>query len=81
MTEAFITPKVLRWARKRKHLSLAQAAQKAGVSVKAFTDWEHGTSRPEFSQARELARMLDIPFGYLWMSTAPNFWQRFRWWR
>lgn len=63
--EAFITPSVLKWAINR-----------AGVSVdsihKKADKWVSGEARPTFPQAIELAKKLQIPFGYLWLKEPPH---------
>ena len=69
--EAYVTPKVLRWARERDHLSAEQLAKHFKVSPSRVEDWEQGVSRPTFRQAERLAQHLNVPFGYLFLSQPP----------
>lgn len=71
-TEAFITPEILRWARERDQLSTEKAAQRANVKPDRLQAWEKGTARPTFRQAQTLAQRLNIPFGYLFLSSPPE---------
>ena len=70
--EAFVTPEVLRWARKRAHLTQEQLAKKINGNPATLSLWEKGDKRPTFRQAEALARKLQIPFGYLFLSTHPE---------
>ncbi|MEE9247942.1 MAG: ImmA/IrrE family metallo-endopeptidase [Dehalococcoidia bacterium] len=70
MTTAFITPDMVRWARRRSFDSPDVAAQQ--LNFPKLKDWENGDARPTFRQAQSLARKLRIPFGYLFLSTPPE---------
>lgn len=63
--EALITPGVLEWAIKR-----------AGVSVESIhkraAQWISGEAKPTFKQAMDIAKKLQIPFGYLWLKEPPK---------
>lgn len=73
MVEAFITPRILTWARERLHYdSLSEAAQKLGVSVEKLTAWESGDERPSLRQAHDIAKKLRVPLGYLYLSAPPD---------
>lgn len=74
MSRAMINPSLLRWARERVGFSPAQVAQKMGVKEVIFFEWEKedGRSRPTFKQAQNLANLLRIPFGYLFLSAPPQ---------
>ncbi len=72
MTEAFITPRLVRWARERHHLSLVEAAEKLHIGIDRLEAWENGKGRPTIRQAQELARRLRVPFGYLYLSSPPE---------
>jgi transcriptional regulator with XRE-family HTH domain len=72
VAEAFITPHLLRWARKRDGLSPEHAAKRIGEKLERFTSWEAGNARPTFDQARQLADILHVPFGYLFLSQPPK---------
>ena len=72
MTEAFITPSVVNWARRRIHLTVDEAAQKLHIEPEVLAAWESGSLRPDMSQAEDLAQKLHIPFGYLFLSNPPT---------
>ncbi|WP_314300613.1 ImmA/IrrE family metallo-endopeptidase [Campylobacter showae] len=63
--EAFITPSVLEWAIKRAGVSAESIHKKA-------EQWVSGKARPTFKQAVDLAKTLQIPFGYLWLKEPPK---------
>lgn len=63
--EAFITPSVLEWAIKRAGVSVESIHKKA-------EQWVSGKARPTFKQAVDIAKTLQIPFGYLWLKEPPK---------
>jgi Zn-dependent peptidase ImmA (M78 family)/DNA-binding XRE family transcriptional regulator len=69
---ALITPSVLRWARQRAQLDPERLAQKTHVKADKLLRWEQGDEKPTFKQAQELARILNIPFGYLFLPHPPQ---------
>lgn len=71
-TEAIISPQVIRWARDRINLTPEKLAKSTQTDATKVREWEIGTSRPTYNQARELARVLRIPFAYLYLSTPPR---------
>jgi len=73
MTQAKINPTILRWARNRLQLTEEEVARKVGLKEKPerVRAWEQGESLPTFRQAQKLARVLHIPFGYLFLSQPP----------
>src|SRR4030065_86074 len=72
--EAFVTPHLLKWARDRWDYSIEAVAKKINVNPSQLEAWEKGDSkaRPTFRQARDLAKKLNIPFGYLFLSEPPR---------
>ena len=72
MSEALVTPELLRWARERSHLNPHRAANKIKVSPERLMSWEKGEARPSFAKARELAQKFNVPFGYLFLSSPPK---------
>lgn len=72
MTEALITPELIKWARERYDLTADTVSAKINVAVNVFSDWEKGDARPTFRQAQNLAQKLNIPFGYLFLSIPPS---------
>lgn len=73
MTQAKINPAILRWARNRLQLTEEEVAKKVGLKEKPerVRAWEQGECLPTFRQAQKLARVLRIPFGYLFLSQPP----------
>lgn len=67
-----ITPEVATWARERIGASLSQIAEGVGVDTDTLASWEADKSEPTFRQAQQLAHVLKIPFGYLFLSTPPS---------
>jgi transcriptional regulator with XRE-family HTH domain len=47
-------------ARKQKRLTQEGAAQKIGVSVRTYSDWERGISLPRPSNLTEIERVLEV---------------------
>jgi len=71
MVEAYITRTMLTWARERLNESRQLLAHRMHVNPAKLEAWEDGTALPSIRQARELARKLRIPLGYLYLSTPP----------
>lgn len=72
MTQAFITPRVARWARERVGFSSSQLAAALGSDPHEIEAWERGETRPPFGKAQELAKTLKVPFGFLFLSEPPT---------
>lgn len=72
VTEAFVTPALIKWARERRRLSPEAAANKLKVKLDALHAWEQGTKHPTLRQAKELAHIFSVPFGYLYLSEPPQ---------
>jgi Zn-dependent peptidase ImmA (M78 family)/transcriptional regulator with XRE-family HTH domain len=66
---AYINGEVLRWARQRLNLSVAEVERK--LDDTDVGNWESGTAYPPFGKAEALADTLRIPFGYLFLSHPP----------
>lgn len=72
MSEALISSDILRWARERARLAPEYLAEKAHVKLENLMLWEQGKKRPSFLQAQKLAKVLHIPFGYLFLQQPPQ---------
>ncbi len=72
MNTAYITPRLVRWARERAGLSVNEVAGKLKVSNQTVAAWENGQKLPPFGKAEILAGRLHIPFGYLFLSAPPK---------
>jgi Zn-dependent peptidase ImmA (M78 family)/DNA-binding XRE family transcriptional regulator len=71
MVQALISGEVLRWARLRAGASLDSVAEKLKVSPEDVTAWEEERSLPSFAKARDAAKYLRVPFGYLFLDKPP----------
>ncbi len=70
--QALITPDVLAWARDRAQMSIDALSAKLPTKAERIEAWEKGEMKPTFNQAQKLARVLHIPFGYLFLSAPPE---------
>jgi Zn-dependent peptidase ImmA (M78 family) len=68
---AYINSKILTWAVSRSRLSRAEIAARVKVSEEQVRAWEK-TEHPPFRKARELAKILQFPFGYFFLPTPPE---------
>jgi ribosome-binding protein aMBF1 (putative translation factor) len=71
-TDAFITPEVIEWARRRRNYSIHTLAQRTQINPQKIEAWEKGDARPSFDEAQILAKKLYIPLGYLYLSQPPT---------
>lgn len=71
MAQALITGEVLRWARIRAGVSVESVAEKLNVPSGDISAWEESRSLPSFAKARDVAKFLKIPFGYLFLEKPP----------
>ena len=69
---AFITAKVLKWARESARISEELAASKVPVSVDKLKEWENGKSFPTIRQAQKLAKAYKRPFAIFFLPEIPN---------
>ena len=72
MAEALVNPSVLLWARDRARMEPSLLADKTHVRTDRLLDWEKGTARPTFKQAQDLAKVLHVPFGFLFLPSPPK---------
>lgn len=70
---AYITPKVLKWARTTAKMSLETAAAKVSVTPERLEAWENPDSadRPTIRQAEKLAHAYKRPFAMLFLPEIP----------
>ncbi|EKB47650.1 XRE family transcriptional regulator [Cecembia lonarensis] len=69
---AYITPKVLKWARESARMLEETAAAKVSVSVDRLKEWEAGTSQPTIRQAQTLAKAYKRPFALFFLPDVPR---------
>lgn len=70
--KAFITPKVLRWARESARMSLETAAAKVPTTPEKLNDWEEGAQQPTVRQAEILAKTYRRPFALFFLPEIPR---------
>jgi Zn-dependent peptidase ImmA (M78 family) len=68
---AYVTPELVSWAIKRSGVKYAIIEEKLHVDRAEILGWEKGKSQPTFAKAHDLADLLHIPFGYLFLSKQP----------
>jgi len=69
---AYITPKVLRWARESAKMTLEVAASKVNKSAEQLNMWEEGNEFPTIKQAEKLAKVYKRPFALFFLTEIPN---------
>ncbi|MEN6501714.1 MAG: ImmA/IrrE family metallo-endopeptidase [Tenuifilaceae bacterium] len=70
--KAYITPKVLKWARESARIADFVAASKVSVSVEKLQEWEEGISQPTIRQAQLLAKTYKRPFALFFLPDIPK---------
>ena len=73
MEFAYITPEVIKWARKPARYSIEDAAKHLNVSVNIINEWETGYSFPTINQAEKLAKYYKKTFAVFFLPEVPNF--------
>jgi Zn-dependent peptidase ImmA (M78 family) len=69
---AFITPSIVEWAIRRAGTSAVRVAQKLNTRPEQVESWGRGAATPTMRQAQQLAHSLNIPFGFLFLSSPPE---------
>ncbi len=70
--KAFITSKVLKWARESAGMTEETAAARVSVTVDRLKEWENGTSQPTIRQAQTLAKAYKRPFALFFLPDIPR---------
>jgi len=70
--KAYITPKVLKWARESARMTTEDAAGKVAVSPEKLTAWEDGASQPTIRQGEVLAKAYRRPFALFFLPEVPR---------
>src|SRR3569833_1169667 len=70
--KAYITPKILKWARESARMSLETAASKVPIDPEKLTEWEDGSSHPTIRQAEILAKAYRRPFALFFLPEIPR---------
>lgn len=69
---AYVNGAVIEWARIRSGFTYTQIAQKLKVNEAQIVAWEKNDAHPPFDKAQQIAEFLGVPFGYLFLSNAPE---------
>lgn len=70
---AYVNPAVIAWALKRSGLSRKAIAERISVDESELEAWaRHGGPHPPFAKADALAKLLHVPFGFLYLPEAPT---------
>jgi Zn-dependent peptidase ImmA (M78 family)/DNA-binding XRE family transcriptional regulator len=69
---AYITPDLLTWAIDRSGIDRSELVQTIHVQANVLDSWEKGLAHPPFNKAREMAEVLRIQFGYLFLRERPT---------
>jgi Zn-dependent peptidase ImmA (M78 family)/transcriptional regulator with XRE-family HTH domain len=69
---AFVNPSIIQWAIQGSQLSRATIARKLKISTDQLERWESGQDHPPFVKAEALAKLFNIPFGYLYLPEEPK---------
>lgn len=70
--KAYVTPKVLKWARESARMTEETAAAKVSVTVDRLREWEEGNSQPTIRQAKILAKAYKRPLAVLFLPDVPR---------
>ena len=70
--KAFIQPNMISWSRSRYDLTEECLAKKLHVKPEQVVAWEGGEDFPTLRQAQNLAKVLHIPLGWLYLETPPE---------
>ena len=71
MSEALINQEILLWAAQRADIPTDVLAERLHVQPEKIEIWLQGAERPTFRQAQNLASVLHIPFGFLFLPRPP----------
>ena len=63
-----VNPELLRWARERAGV----AQEDLATRFKKLPEWESGDAQPTLKQLEAFARVVHVPFGYLFLREPPD---------
>jgi len=72
MPRALINQNILQWALERAEIAVDDLSRRLQVGDGVVEAWLSGEKRPTFNQAKKLANILGIPFGYLYLKEPPR---------
>lgn len=70
--KAFLTPRILKWARESARISIEDAARKVNVSPERLSQWEEGGDYPTIRQASILAKAYRRPLSLFFLPEIPQ---------
>ncbi len=70
--EALINHEVLKWARERMELSIAQVSKKAKFHEHKILEWEKGVSKPSLTQLRKIGTLYKRPIAIFFLPKPPK---------
>ncbi|MGA0556089.1 XRE family transcriptional regulator [Larkinella sp. VNQ87] len=70
--KAYITPKVLKWARESARISIIDAAKKINIKPEKLNSWEEGVEHPTIAQAQNLAKLYKRSFAIFFLPEPPT---------
>ena len=72
MAHALINPDIVRWAIDRSGLAMSEISKKLSIKEDKLKDIEKGKATLAFSKAKQLAKITNIPFGFLFLNEVPE---------
>jgi len=72
LTQAFISPQMLAWARDRQHATDGALAASLHLKVGKVREWQRGEAMPTLRQAEKLAALLKVPLPFLYLKSPPS---------
>lgn len=70
--QAMIKYNILLWAIERAQFNAYALAKKLNVREEKVNQWLSGIEQPTFKQAQNIANILQVPFGYFFLSNPPD---------
>lgn len=59
-----VNGKIIQWAREYYNMSSEEAAQKIGVDLEKYKDWEAGTDYPTYAKLKKISDVFHKPMPY-----------------
>lgn len=72
MAHALISPTMIQWAIRRSGLTVSEISKRLEINIEKLHSIEHGDEPIAFGKAKTLAKIANIPFGFLFLSEPPK---------
>ena len=74
MAEALsgVNGKIIQWAREYYNMSSEEAAQKIGVDLEKYKDWEAGTDDPTYAKLKKISDVFHKPSAVFFFPAPPQ---------